>query len=229
MIGGQIAVLRRIADGEGVIIDMHAGDGNGVEIAAGQLDMFRPNVSDATPALAIRFANEGWPAAKVFLCESNFKKRNKLRTIYGSDAEILRTNRELLKVDYSRFGWAIVLNDPCGPAHHALDVMQHISASVEKSDFIIVINFGALGRLAGVRPFGDNLDEDAKVLGCRAKASEFAWMTDIDEWRSRLGKRNFAEAKVKVNNRAMKGKVVLLTNYICDGLRQHSYIRSDGK
>ena len=147
VVGGQVGVLRLKFGNDGVIIDMHAGTGEGIDIARGQPDLFRDNISDATPALACRFARESTPPARVILCESVFERREMLRNLYGNQADIVHSNSMLLRMDLSRYSWAIIMNDPNGPSAHALEVMQHIAGQVPHSDFVINVNESALGRL----------------------------------------------------------------------------------
>lgn len=216
-----MSVQRMKFGDHGVIVDMHAGTGQGIDIAKGQPDLFRDNISDATPALACRFGREGARPAKVILCESVFDRRELIRMLYGNQAEVLSSNALLLRMDFSGFAWAIVMNDPNGPAGHALEVMRHIAKQIPHSDFVINVNESALSRLAGVRPDGEDAGANAALIrACREKAPQYAWMLDYEEWRLRLGKRNKACARITVNHRAMRGRVILVSNFITDGVRR---------
>lgn len=221
VVGGQTAVLRMKFGDHGVIIDMHAGTGEGIEIAKGQPDLFRDNISDATPALACRFGREGVRPAKVILCESIFERRELLRRLYGNQAAILSSNARLTRMDLSDFDWAMVMNDPNGPSGHALEVMRNIAKQVTHSDFVINVNESALARLAGVNPDGNDIASNAALVrACREKAAGYAWMLDYEEWRERLGKTHKECAPITVNHRAMRGRLILISNFISDGVKK---------
>ena len=98
-------------------------------------------------------------------------------------------------------------------------IMQHIAAQVRHSDFIINVNESALGRIAGVQPNGSDHGPNASMVqGLRAKVPQYAWMLDETEWQKRLGKRQKAKAKKTVNHKAMRGRVILIANFISDGV-----------
>ena len=58
------------------------------------------------------------------------------------------------------------------------------------------------------------------IQACRAKAPEYAWMLDYEEWRKRLGKRHKEKSRITVNHRAMRGRLILISDFISDGVRK---------
>jgi hypothetical protein len=132
-----------------VIIDMHAGDGHGVTGRQG--DLFSGFESTATARLAIEIAavlRDHGIVVDVYLCESAKDRRHSLQ-VFAGRATILRDHRKLPPLGI--YSWGLVLNDPNGPSKHGVDIMQRLAGEVPRIDFIIVVNEGACGRIAGVR------------------------------------------------------------------------------
>lgn len=198
-----------------VIIDMHAGDGHGVTQPQG--DLFRGSESTPTARLAIEISTamrEARPdvTVDVFLCEKVRKRRKSLEPFSGS-ATILTDHRKLPPL--GRYAWGIVFNDPNGPSKHGVELMQRLAGDIARLDFIIVVNEGALGRIAGVR--GASTDGNAPIWAtdadrARAIKDRYAWMTNPSQWARRLGRRHVLSSQSLYGSRAMKGRILLVTN-----------------
>lgn len=222
--GAQIAALDKLSPGRGLIVDMHAGDGEGVEIADGQADLWLPHVSDSTAALACRFAAACANGADVLLCESHTERREALRVSYGDQpsVKVLRCHADLLRRDFSGYAWAFVFNDPNGPRSHGVEEMEHVARQVRASDFLIVVNEQAIVRHSSLKCDADtgNWHPSNRHMGPAAYATRdrYTWMLDADKWRQRLGKRSVAVSEFVTRNNAFHGRVVLVTNFVTRGV-----------
>ena len=215
----QIAILDLKIGGRGVIIDMHAGDGNGAALP--QMDMFREATSEASPVLAERLArcchNPGY--ADVILCESHPQRRNHLKEQFGTRVHILSNNKNLLNYDFSCYAWGFVINDPCGHSGHAVDVLEFLSVSLPKADFLIVVNEGSLNRHLGLK-LPRKEKEGSLVQHAYESKERYAWMLDPQNWRRRLQRRSVVSYAATINNRAFRGRVLIVTNYVAEPLRR---------
>jgi hypothetical protein len=208
----QAAVLR-LSRREGVIIDMHAGDGVGV--ATEQEHLFGENESMASARLALGLGEKC--LADVVLCETKADRREQLRPLMDAwpHTRLLRSNRELAsKVDYGPYRWALVLNDPNGHSKHSVEAMQAIAASVPVSDFIVCLNEGSLKRHLGVEDDGDGLGDNARLVrSVRESKERYAWMLEHKNWASLLGKRTLVKSRICPGSAAFRCRVMLLTNF----------------
>jgi hypothetical protein len=209
----QCAVLSR-QNGRGLIVDMHAGDGEGV--ASNQLSLFGDNQSRATARIAGLLALRH--SALCILCEKDGKKRQSLELLSKQVPECLLfddNERVIETVKHGMFGWALVLNDPCGPSDHQANVLWHLSKCVRRSDFIVVVNEGAIRRNLGLKPdVGQDTGKNAAaVRGARAKAPEYRWMLDYGQWASMLNKKTALVARQLSGHKGFTGRVTMFTNY----------------
>lgn len=197
--------------GNGIIIDMHAGDGVGVLLP--QPDFFRPAISDASPKIAARMAADCIPPADIVLCEKKVARRAELKAQLGAMPflTILGNNAEVLRLSLEEYEWAVVLNDPCGHGGHSIEVMQEIARRIPRSDFIVAVNEGSLRRHLGLTA-STNGSALARVRASYATKEQYRWMLSHDEWRNRLGKRKVFIARNLIANRAFQGRVLVLSN-----------------
>ena len=221
LVRAQLAVLN-LRRTKGAIIDMHASNGNGVELP--QKDMFRDTESKSSARIAAEEAAGCTPYADVILCESNKKRRDQLKEIFSDSAMILASNRQLLRMDLRTYGWLLVLNDPCGHSGHAIDVLAHIRRQVPRSDFIISFNEGSLGRHLGVRRQADDSASEAaghldRTKACRAATEKYMWMRDHTAWATKLGKKHVVRTIGISGRKGFKGRLLLVTDYVAEGLR----------
>lgn len=217
----QISVLN--LDGKkGAIIDMHAGDGEGVDLP--QADLFMTPVSQSTPYLAVELSHKCTPRSDVILCERNRQHRALLTERFGTQAQILANHVELLNQSLQKYQWVFVLNDPCGPSAHGIPILQAIVARHRRADLLIMVNEGSIARHLGVAQFGDDHGTNAAgVRGSRAAVDRYRWMYDQElkrvnaqAWAVKLSKRYALISRQKSSNRAYQGRLLLLTNYLAN-------------
>jgi hypothetical protein len=150
-----------------VIIDMNAGDGEGVALTQG--DLFRSNLSVPTPALAMRFAGCD---DRVILCERDPARRRNLGAIFPS-ATILADHAHALNY-LGDATFAFVISDACGLVDIGFTYLEELAAHIQ-SDFIVAFNEGVLNRIN--HPYH-------KTANAR-----YGWMADYREHRRRLNRR----------------------------------------
>jgi hypothetical protein len=200
------------------IIDMHAGDGNGVPKPQGEL--FESNESHATPVIALEIAQELRAAGKicdVFLCEKVDKQRERLEPLAQRyDAALLgdhNTLREELRKGYQ---WALVFNDPNGPREHGDAVLQWLARKIPKSDFIIVVNEGAIEEriLNVIKP--STHPQAPKWCrtweGIAEVHAKYRWRLNAINWALRLERNCVLRASSRFGKHAMKGRILLVSN-----------------
>lgn len=208
----QIAILSMKIGRGGLLIDMHAGDGQGVPKP--QVDLFGMDDSEATAALCDRLAAQ-WQA-EVVLCETRIDRREALRDQFPA-ARVLTSHNQVPKViDVGAYPWVIVLNDPNGHSRHGIDVLMHLAEVNRRSDFIICVNEGSLQRHLGVADSGDDVGKanGSMIEACRHAKHDYEWMLDRDRWRELLRKRHGVSARFLCGTKAYKGRVMLLSNCI---------------
>ena len=212
-LGRLLPVLSKRSPGlRGLIIDMHAGDGEATPHP--QPDMFAGGALITTPHLAIAMA-EKW-RADVWLCERSHAPRKALRSNYGGRARIFGNHHQLLNhADEIRsYPWVIVINDPNGhsDASNGVSVMQAIAETNPVSDFIIVCNHRSIRRHLGV-----GKKDNSKVplaLAVQATAGKYEWMLTPDNWKERLGKRQVMATEPMTLSPEMTAQVLLVSNFI---------------
>ena len=204
----QLPVLAKM--GRGLIIDMHAGDGEPTPHP--QPDFWAGGALITTPHLAISMADAF--GADVWLCEKSHAARHALDDRYGGRARILRNHERLLDElsAIGRCAWTIVLNDPNGHGQHGVEVMQRIAKANQHSDFVVVVNHQSIRRHIGVGK-SDNTG-NAFALAVEASKEKYAWMVDPDEWAARLGKRHVLATTIMAFSDAMKPQILLISNFI---------------
>ena len=214
--GGQVSILaKNNTTDRGVIIDMHAGDGDGGTLP--QLSLWEEALSDASPFIANRLANTVYPTPDIILCESHVASRHQLDECFRNqrNVRILPNNHSLLKLDFSQYSWGLVLNDPNGPRDHSVDVLEFLSRSINYIDFIIVVNEGGIERHLGLRdhPLGDS--KNATMIRQAYETRErYKWMLDPDQWRIKLGRKKVAWSTSPVINSAFRGRVIVAANFL---------------
>lgn len=212
ILGPQIAILAMKFGRGGLIIDMHAGDGEGVETP--QMDCFGIDLSNGTAEMAVQLAKK-WDA-NVVLCESKQEKRKKLMEIFPGIPILTTHNRIPKEVRIDEYPWVVVLNDPNGHSRHGLDVLDHISRANRISDFIVCVNERSLKRHLG-HADGPDYGEHKNLpmlKGCREKCLKYEWMLDRDEWRVFLRKKHGASARFLCGKHAYVGRVMLFSNFV---------------
>jgi hypothetical protein len=229
----QISILRIKFKGQGLIIDMNAGDGNGVEERQGVLPFREENFqeymqSEPSPRIADKLAKKCDPMAEVILCERDRARRKQLEQFFSDHAhvKIYGNHEALLKEDFAPYAWIFVFNDPCGPAGHGTQVLAHI-AKHPRADFLIVVNELAIDRHSHVSAKGSE-EEDPRIQGVRNTRERYVWMLDPEEWRRRLNRRVVCSSKDTINNPAFHGRVIVVSNYLADEFKRLGWRSSDG-
>lgn len=202
----QLPVLRK--RGRGLIIDMHAGDGK--ETLHPQPDMWAGGALITTPHLALSHAR----IADVWLCEKGREPRRTLIEGYGEQAKVLANHNKLLNCldEVRRYPWVLVLNDPNGPSEHGIEVMNQISHANAVSDFVIVVNRGAIKRILGVGKSDNSANQFA--LNVEASQPRYAWMMTPANWAKRLQKRHALATVPKWISNEMTAQIILVSNFI---------------
>jgi hypothetical protein len=170
-----------------LIIDMHAGNGEGVSLP--QLDMFcnRPSTTTVQIAMKLRMAIGN---CDVILCEKDKQRRQRLVEHFSS-ARILPDHAEIPSIIQPYHHWALIFNDPNGYGEHGIDTMQKIAA-ILKVDWLIVFNQGAFDRLYGMEEIPHRPDPP-HVARVRAAKTKYAWMREHLAWADRLNARHMAQ------------------------------------
>lgn len=212
LLNAQAAKLAAVFGPGGVVIDMHAHDGNGV--VTPQADLFDEwALSRSTAAMAVAVAARY--AGQAVLCERSPERRALLVEHFGArdGVEILRNHALLDPARHvAPFPWVIVLNDPNGHSTHGPEVLEAITRGNPRTDFIVVINEGSLHRHLAVGATGA-ADESPRVRASREATRKYTWMVDPGEWRRLLRKRFCVQARTLVKNGAFHGRVNLFTNH----------------
>ena len=195
------------------IIDMHAADGEGVEMP--QLDLFGPAPTYPTPLLATRLA-ETIGNADVFLCEKKARARTILAHTFPQ-AQILKDHGNILSALRPEHRWALVLNDPCGYADHGLETLQQL-ASRMRLDTLIVFNEGALRQLLGMQD-NPRTPDTPFVARVRASRSQYSWMTEPHNWAQTLGARHMARTVLIKASARFHYRVLVLSHTLSQALR----------
>lgn len=192
--------------GRGIIIDMHAGDGEGVEQP--QVDMFGANPSRTTAQLAVQLARS-IPSTDVVLCERDAGRRAALVECWP-DIPILSDHADAPALVDGRYRWALVLNDPNGPKAHGIEHMQEIARRVRACDFVIAVNDGAVGRCQGVK--------DPKF---HQGMSKYAWMRDWHEWALRLNRKQIAVSNLTSQSNGFRHRILVVANRMTPAVLRH--------
>jgi hypothetical protein len=202
--------------GRGVIIDMHAHDGSGVDQP--QRSLFGDHSSTSTAGMAVAAAHRY--GCDVVLCEKNKERMQALQLRFGAGPIYVINHRHLPEMTLDAYTWAIILNDPNGPSEHGVDVMAELAhCRTMTTDFIVMINDGALARIEGLAD-NDPTDADkvngAAIIGARASVSFYSWMRSPDAWRERLSKRFVAFSTYTTNGKGYRGRLLLLSNSLAN-------------
>lgn len=215
-IEAQAAKASKVFRGKGVIVDMHAHDGGGVEHP--QLDMFGDYDSTSSAGIALLIARRY--GCDLVLCEKKRERLMLLKDRFGSFPIYLPNHYHLMDFDFARYQWAIVLNDPNGPSEHGVDVLIDISSKPRlASDFIVMVNDGALARLDGVRdccPSDSEKPNGAMIIAMRQTKSAYAWMRDPQKWKETLGKRFVAYSHFTTSGNGYKGRLMMISNSLAN-------------
>lgn len=206
--GRQLPVLAK--RGRGLIVDMHAGDGEATPHK--QADLFSGGALITTPHLALSMADR-W-GADVWLCERSHAPHAALVREYGDRALVLRNHDKLSQKgdEVAAYPWVLVLNDPNGHSAHGVEVMRSISDANPCSDFIINVNRGSIQRHLGVGA-KDN-SGNAFALAVEATREHYAWMLTPGAWAERLGKRQYQATQPVYLSPEMTSQVLLISNFI---------------
>lgn len=214
---GQAKAFRTKRSGRILIIDMHAGDGVGVDEL--QLDLFGGNPSCATAELALRLAADVGNA-DVVLCEKDRNKRALLEEQFP-DAKIIGDHARAAELIRNDHVWSLVINDPNGYSKHGIEHMRTIARRVP-SDFIIIFNEGALKRLLGMND--DAVYDNAFPESVRQKKVEYEWMMQPVEWMQRIGRRRMvrSEKLIKASSN-FHYRVMLVADYLTDAAKRRPF------
>jgi hypothetical protein len=179
------AQTARKTPGPMLLVDMNAGDGNGVPVP--QLDLFLGERSSrSSPEILYTVAQE-FSQTSLVLCESNGPRRRQLEEGFPS-AKILRDNALAPTIITQYYNYALIVSDPKGQGHN-VEAMVAITAQVPRSDFVLTINTVAFARPLGLHPPEPT---SHRIVHDAWKSRKNAWMLDPKAWRERLGKRQVA-------------------------------------
>lgn len=200
--------------GRAAIIDMHAGDGKGVEADQGEL--FYKSESRATPVIAAAVAemlrNRGVPCDLIF-CERSKKAREKLWPLAEKhQAIVVRGHKEIKTKGYV---WGLVFNDPNGPADHGDDVLARIASDIPRADFILVVNEGAIREILSVKNPSSNpnaLPWNKSAEGIAAQHQKVKWRLDPEAWGLLLRRSAVLASHTLFKSNRMKGRLLLVSN-----------------
>lgn len=191
--------------GRGVIVDMHAGDGNGVEQR--QMSLLGPNLSRTTSELAVSLGRK--LNADVVLCESNPIRRAHLQERWP-EIPVLKNHKEAAGLLSSSYRWALVMNDPNGCGKHGVEHMQAIASKVSICDFVIAVNEGSIKRNLGIQ---------------RPEHQKFAWMIDYPEWGRRLGRKQVAVSRLIQQSNGFRHRILVVANWFADGVSRNPFFQ----
>ena len=211
---GQAHAYRRAhPTGRLMIIDMHAGDGEGVPVP--QLDLFGDAPTYPTPLLATRLA-QSLGQADVLLCEKAAGKRQALASAFPQ-ATILKNHEGILSALRPDHRWALVLNDPCGYADHGIETLQQLHTRM-RLDTVLVFNEGALRQLMGMKDVPTTPDSPF-VARVRASRSQYGWMAEPGKWAHMLGARHMARTVLIKASARFHYRVLVLSHTLSQALR----------
>jgi hypothetical protein len=196
-----------------LIIDMHAADGVGVPMP--QLDLFRQPEAWPTPLIAWRLA-AALGNTDVVLCEQVRKKRQALAQHFPG-AVIVKSHAEILSAVCPAHRWALVLNDPCGPADHGIETLQQLTGML-RLDTLIAVNYAALRRIMGLKPAGETCDSPF-VASVRASQQKYAWMVDARNWQDALAARQMAQSVLIKASANFHYRIFVLSHTLSHAIR----------
>lgn len=196
-----------------LIVDMHAGSGEGIEMP--QLDFFETKRSFASATLAVQLAS-ALGNSEVILCELLRRERQLLAQRFPG-VTILPDHTEVPNLIRPTHQWALVLNDPCGYASHGITTMETI-ASLVKTDWIVAFNEGGLYRLLSMEPHVEGT-ENPFVASVRQARTKYAWMAEPRAWAQRLGARHMAQSRLIPGSAAFRYRMLVLSHTLSQTLR----------
>jgi hypothetical protein len=196
-----------------VIIDMHAGTGDGVPLP--QMDFFYTTPSSTTAETSVKVAEE-LRNCDVILCEKRRNRRQRLAARFPT-VPIIRDHADVVDLIQPWHRWALVLNDPNGYGDHGITTMEKIAAKL-KTDWVIVFNEGALRRILGmdVDPL---LPDPPHVARVRRARGQYTWMAEPRIWAQRLGARHMAQSKLIKASGSFRYRILVLSHTLSDAIR----------
>jgi len=215
LLKGQVSKLVATFGNNGLIIDMHSGDGIGVEKA--QLSLFGHNESDTTPKIAIALGLKY--KSDVMLCERNHVAHLTLKGIFSNHATFVKNNRKILKYNLESYDWIVAINDPNGPKDQSEEVMREISYRNKRSDFIVVCNESPIIRQRGISSDAPEKYTGAlknRLEGAVKAKNKYAWIKDPTILLRLLSKRSYVRSSHQVVNIGFRAYVYLFTNSIAN-------------
>lgn len=219
-IDAQIAVASKLLHkrDSALIIDLHAGDGHGIEPA--QLNLFGPQESVPTALIALAAAERLNKYCRVGL---RLFERDATRRHTLHDAISLRNpHLDLLSIEenhkalqefafFRGYDYVLAISDPNGPKAAGTDVLIAIAQqrTDRRLDVLAVIATGALARIRGLK------SNSPSAQGARRTHDEFYWWHDKpEEWAHRLNRQIVvASSPIKAANGGMQQKIFLITNF----------------
>lgn len=217
VIRGQChAQTARKSLGQMLLIDLTAGDGNGVPLP--QPDLFLGLIpSRSTPEILYSVAQE-IPGAQLLLCERLKKRRIQLADAFPS-AQILGDSNLAPMAIARYYTYALIVSDPCG-MHHNWTVMQAIARRIPRSDFVLTVNEHAIHRVLGVLNPGLNPIHPI-VERSWAAQEKYRWMLDPLAWRERLNKRQVAWTSHVIHaSKNFRYRIVVVAHAMSDVIRR---------
>lgn len=226
--GAALALKAAQAGARLVIIDMHGGDGEGVERA--EPDFFDPSMSVPSPKLATNLAH--WLKSQrnvecdVIICERTREKLVTLQAKYPT-AHVVQSHKKMLDlVKKWRPHYAIVMNDPCGPSDQAVDVLAQLSKLILYADFIIVMNETGVQRLAGMRESSSTDDFRPNALqlkAARAARNKYNDYLNPRYWFDILDRRALSRTGLISSSRAFNFRVMVVSNFLADAAKRRPF------
>lgn len=213
----------------GIIIDMHAGDADGVPHPQG--DLFHDNFSSTTPAIAERIVRQH--PVTVLLCEKHRRRRESLAKRFGTFSIIGDHAGAYEFVDGLRLRpvWGVCVSDANGHGKMGIEHMQRLGKLMPRLDFVIVFPQGGARRHIALDKNGKE-DDNPQVKGAREAVEKYEWMlsTDMDrfghvlpsiEWADRLGRRMMAVTRLISASPGFAFRVIVVSNYLPHGITRN--------
>jgi hypothetical protein len=141
----------------------------------------------------------------VILCEKDRARRAALRQSFPRAIHLDSHDKaaDLLGADHR---YALWVSDPCGYSGHGVEAMRRIARRPGlRSDFVIVLNQGALDRLIGTK--GEMWEKHRNLYLPMAKA----WW-----WGEQLQKRWVASSKLIKQSRGFQFRLIVVADFLGD-------------
>jgi hypothetical protein len=206
-VSAQVAAFRRrFPTARMILVDGNAGDGEGVDVAQGDL-FVGSHKSRPTPHLLSDLAKEH--GCTLMLCEQELRKRRLLVQAFP-DALIVSDHAAAASyVIKEGFNYALWLSDPCGPKGQGVEHMRQVALRILRSDFVIIFNEVGPHRFIGVKhsPYWQ-------------KHQKYVPMLQSEWWLEQIPKRNMARTQVIKQSSGFHFRLIVISDFLTDGVKR---------